>query len=923
MWRKLFPPRWRHRNPAIRAEAVSLLDANDPDLEQVAFRDTDAGIRRLAARRLDRLDTLFELSSADRDESVRLAAQRKAWQLLAGEEGHISEEEAATILNKRQDPEMAEYLVQHSGSRQVRRLALTMLDKPALLAGIALRDSDADIRLEALKAIDRLPTLERIAKEARGKDKRIARMAREMADALREQQERPSRQRRTVEQMEAYAGLQQPDQTAILRLQSEWKALQQGADEALDQRFRKALEKARHSIEQAQEAQESLGRQRDVCDQARKLLQDLEQNAGTPSYDLDGVEKIASLLRNSWQQLRDDYGELNGALETELGETLGRLQQRRDEVDRHRRQHARQLAIISEIELAATSGQPPREDFLKKIEQRWRDLPGKPEPGLERSFRQFMQQARANIEKSAERADELEIEFDRHLEQLEKALDDGKLAAANSAMGMARKCHDELQQIAPHKLRKTQSHWKRLLGRLSELRDWQRFGSNTVREDLITAMQLLATADLSINERTRQVRLLRNQWRDVDRKGGVPTEALLQRFNEAADEAFAPVVAHREAQQQAREGAAAERSAFCDIMEQEYSALDWSEPDWPAIDARVRELREQWRKLGGVDKQAWADLNQRFLGCINRYEEKLGGIRDSEKLRRERLIKQVQRLAGESDLQAAISETLAAQQKWKPLVTASRSIEQRLWKEFRAACDAVFERRSAQNADVNRELEENADRKQSLVDALVKLAELPATQRQNASEERDRLVAEWNDIGQMPKTRFREIGEAWNRALKAFDKAEEAARVEVANAYIDTLVEQSARLDALEHAACNGESVTPGEAFLALFGDRQETIAKGDAGLCDAHDSNLDCRNRLCLEMEVLLELDTPEAFADERRQWQLEHLSDAMTGGLDISPRERAIALLEESCRTGAMPHAQQQTFLERLGKIVSALKQ
>ena len=351
--------------------------------------------------------------------------------------------------------------------------------------------------------------------------------------------------------------------------------------------------------------------------------------------------------------------------------------------------------------------------------------------------------------------------------------------------------------------------------------------------------------------------------------------------------------------------------------------LDWSEPDWPAIDARVRELREQWRKLGGVDKQSWANLNQRFLGCINRYEEKLGGIRDSEKLRRERLIKQVQRLASEPDLQVAITETLAAQQKWKPLVTASRAIEQRLWKEFRAACDAVFERRSAQNAEVNRELGENADRKQALVDALVKLVELPATQRQNAAEERDRLVAEWNDIGQMPKSRFREINEAWNRALKAFDKAEEAARVEVANAYIDTLVEQSARLDALEHAACKGESVTPGEDLLALFADRQETIAKGDAGLCNAHENNLDRRNRLCLEMEVLLELDTPEAYADERRQWQLEHLSDAMTGGLDVSPRERAIALLEEACRTGAMPHAQTQTFQERMGKIVSVLKQ
>jgi len=923
MWRKLFPPRWRHRNPAIRAEAVSQLDANDPALEQVAFTDTDAGLRRLAARRLQRLDTLFELSSKDRDESVRLAARRKAWQLLAGEEGHISEAEAATILNKRQDPEMAEYLVQHSGSRQVRRLALTMLEKPALLAGIALEDSDADIRLEALKAIDRLPTLERIAKEARGKDKRVARMAREMADELREQQERPARQRKAVEQMEAYAGLQQPDQTAIHRLQSEWETLQQGADETLDQRFRQALEKARHSIQQAHEAQESLGRQRDVCDQARKLLQDLEQNAGTPSYDLDGVEKIASLLRNSWQQLRDDYGELNGALETELGETLGRLQQRREEVDRHRRQHARQLAIISEIEQAAKSDHPPGDGFLKKIEQRWRDLPGKPEAGLERSFRQFLQQARSNIEKSAERAAGLEIEFDRHLEQLEKALDDGKLASANSAMGVARKCHDELQQIAPYRLRKTHSQWNRLLGRLSELRDWQRFGSNTVREDLITAMQQLATDALSISERTAQVRRLRNQWRDVDRKGGAPTEALLERFNAAADEAFAPVVAHREAQQQAREAAAAERSAFCDSMEQEYSALDWHEPDWPAIDARVRELRDQWRKLGGVDKQAWTKLNERFLASIKKFEEKLGDIRDSEKQRRERLIKQVQRLATEPDLQVAISETLAAQQKWKPLVTASRSIEQRLWKEFRAACDAVFERRTAQNAELNRELEENADRKQALLDALVKLVELPAAERQNAGDERDRLVAEWNEIGQIPKKRFRDISEAWNRALKAFDKAEKAALVEVTHAHIDKLVEQSAKLDAQEYAVCNGENVSTDDGFLALFADRLAAIEKGGTELCDAHETNFECRNRLYLEMEVLLELDTPEAYADERRQWQLEHLSDAMTGGLDISPRERVTALLEEACRIGAVPQERREAAMARQGEIVSSLKQ
>mgnify|MGYP000054803643 CR=1 FL=1 len=61
MWDKLFPPKWRHRNPAIRAEAVNLLRADDPNLAEVITRDADAGIRRLAARRLEDLDLLFEV----------------------------------------------------------------------------------------------------------------------------------------------------------------------------------------------------------------------------------------------------------------------------------------------------------------------------------------------------------------------------------------------------------------------------------------------------------------------------------------------------------------------------------------------------------------------------------------------------------------------------------------------------------------------------------------------------------------------------------------------------------------------------------------------------------------------------------------------------------------------------------------------
>jgi hypothetical protein len=923
MWRKLVPPKWRHRNPAIRAEAVNLLKTDDPNLAQVILIYSDAGIRRIAARRLENVDQLFTVVDNDQDESVRSAAKRRIWQLLAGEEGSVPEEETAKILNQQKDPELAEYLVRRSGSKQVRRLALTMLDKPALLADIAMKDADGEIRLEALKAIDRLPTLERIAKQVRGTDKRVARLAREMVENLREQQERPAKQQKAVDQMESFALLLQPDQTAITRVSSEWEQLQQDADEELKQRFAKALTKARQAIETAHQAREAVDRQRQVCDQAKKLLNDLDLNANTPSFDIDGVVNIANLLKGSWNQLEQELGEVNAALATELGETLEKLQQRTRQIQSHRKQYARQLSVLSDIEQVATGLAPVSRNGLKELEKRWRNLPGKPEVDLDRKFKQFLHQAQLHLQQSAEQADELEKQFQKHLQELEKALDNGKLAPANSVMGKARKCHDELQRIAPLKLKATNSTWRRQLGRLAELRDWQQFGSNTVREDLIREMQALVTAEISISERSKRVRDFREKWRQVDRKGGPASEELWQTFNTMAEQAYAPVIAHRDELKERQQQAAVERGTFCDQLEKEYAAIDWENPDWPAIDVKVRQLRDQWHKLGGVDKETWKLLTRRFNEALKPFDEKLKVIRDSEKQRRERIIKQVARLADEPDLQTAIDETLAAQEKWKPLVTASRGIEQRLWKQFRAACDAVFDRRKAQNEEINQELGENADRKQVLLDALLALVELPADQRQQARSERDRLFAEWNEIGQVPKNRFRQINDAWNKALKAFDRAENDAVIERKNSHIVQLADQANRLDALEHSLCAGNAVTVDEELLAGFADRVTAINAGDRSLCDAQADNLDQRNQLLLEIEVLLELETPAAFADQRRQWQLEHLSDAMTGGLTQSPREQALSTLAQVCRTGAVPEDQHEEYLKRQQAIVSALKQ
>jgi len=99
----------------------------------------------------------------------------------------------------------------------------------------------------------------------------------------------------------------------------------------------------------------------------------------------------------------------------------------------------------------------------------------------------------------------------------------------------------------------------------------------------------------------------------------------------------------------------------------------------------------------------------------------------------------------------------------------------------------------------------------------------------------------------------------------------------------------------------------------------------GDAAeqLCAQCSGNLQISLQLCLEMEALLDIDSPEAFHEQRRQWQLTHLSSAMTGGLarNESSNENVRELLEESCVSGPLPQEDVYIIRERQRNIIAAL--
>lgn len=942
MWRKLFRPKWRHRNPAIRAEAVQLLSTGDPGFIEVIRHDPDTGIRRQALRRVTDMQLLLDLQHNDSDSSVSRAAGRRLWHLLAQCDDAASVQQTLAVQKEHGNSEMAEYLIRHCRSPRVRLQALEKIEGPALLSEISLSDADTSIRLQALERITRLSTLKRIAKESRGKNKRVARRARELAEQQALLNELPQLQQQLCEKIEHLASFQQPDQTTMHQLRQQWEKIGGDASRELKSRFSNAQLQISEAIEASRNNKAQQDHQREICEQSDALLLDLEQNANAPALNLNEVEAAEWMLRNSWKQLEQELDSVNPALKNRFSKSQQKLEQRRRQIGQHRQQHAKQLAVIADMQNLAGSDRQLTASRIKALESRWHAQPSKSDSAMEERFRQYHSRAKQRLQVNIDSAKKLEAELDLHLQQLDTALEQGELNAAGAARSKSQQCLERMEKLATAQLRQRKAYYHRLLGRFSELRDWQRFGSDHVREDLISEMQQLTQSGLPARELASSVRAIRDQWRQLDRKGGPAPEATWNRFNALAEQAYAPVIADQLQHQQEQQQAAQKRIEFCTLLEKEYAQIDWSTPDWPAIDARIQDARNQWRKLGGVDSTTWKKLNQCFIDAVKPFDARLGEVRKSETVRREHLIKQVQRLSQEADIDIAIRQAKTAQAEWKPIIRAAKQVEQKLWKQFKIATDAVFARRTALHDSEHQEQQANASAKAAVCEKLQQLLTTGTGDWAAARLARDQLMEEWNSIGPAPGHQYKSLQQKFKQLKRAFDEAESASLKKRDRRHLELLVHKSGLCDEMEQQLCNGESDISSlseqwSAMPALEASTEKRMqaryrriieastngARAIEDLCAGSSSNLQKSQKLCLEMELLLEIESPVEFHGQRREWQLTHLSSAMSGGLshDGGSNDAARRLLQESCVNGPLPADSVASIRQREQNILAAL--
>ena len=951
MFTRLFKPKWEHPDPRIRSQAFESGDV-PPEMQAKAAReDQDPTVRRCAVERLADPELLAGLLVSEPITDIREAASRRLREVLASplQSGPPL---AARLhaMTQVDSPGLWTFLARDAQVADIRVAALQQISDTDVLCIIAVEDPVAGVRRAALERIDDPRGWEVVARDARNKDKQICRMARERLDAHRKRQAEREIAERLCADLEALAAGTAEDGSRqhFLRLISHWDQLESRHVPLLGARFARARRQVAASIElfnTVQAARQSL------CADLEDILGSLKESAERDAVSVPDLPERLDHVRARWQELIPAAAD-HDPLARRFCDLIRQIEivSERQAMDQARSVPLRALVQQADDLLAGTGDLHERQ--VTELERRWESLERPRAPGLTESLQQEFASRRDLLRKrlkrqATQRRQALE-EAESLIDGMDSVLKEGELERALSQRDRARYLLKIAAGSDERKRTALQARLQRLHPRLEQLRQWRHWGSGNARERLCAEIEMLAGSVLPAAELATRVRTAREAWKRIDRGEGPAREALWQRFDQACSRAYAPYQQERREQAERLAAHLARKQALCRELDAFERDTDWKMVDWRAADRMVRSAAERWRRIGPVPAKARKSLEKDYRAVLARLESHLETERERELRRRRALIARVEQLAAAPDLRSAIREAREAQQTWSPTVQAGQEQEQLLWKAFRQACDAVFNKAKEERVAADTERQANLDRKLTLCAGLEALLDSSEVSFHDLAQRFAAAAGEWRAIGALPRqqertveARYEALGKRLSKRRQQESKAAEQALLQgvrersrlcerLETAVLENRLAEADRIGLAEGTRRAWEALAPLEASQAPGLRRRFELAgralAGEPGareqLLDTLPRNLARRLELCLQMEVAAGLESPAEFGEARLQLQVSRLADALShrqeGAVEGAGRLRELLL--DWYQTGPAPVETRDGLVARVQRVLTA---
>ena len=296
------------------------------------------------------------------------------------------------------------------------------------------------------------------------------------------------------------------------------------------------------------------------------------------------------------------------------------------------------------------------------------------------------------------------------------------------------------------------------------------------RKNLESKLELCARA-----ERLAEVEIIKDAIRELNELhqefkhlGPVPAEekeSIWQRFKGASDAVYARRDAYLHNLQQELQQNLDLKSKLGEEA-QAYTTFQSDRiKEWNEKTKEILELQKKWEAVGGLPRARAKDVNKKFWSAFksffnnkNAFFKKLDEEREQNLQLKNDLVKQALGLKESQDWEKTSNDLKTLQQKWKDVGPVPEKFRERVFKEFKDACDYFFAQKRGQMGKVEQEQIDNLNLKTAICEELEKHVNDGTASADLLRDLQDR----YNTVGFVPKKDITTIKNRYHEAVEKF-----------------------------------------------------------------------------------------------------------------------------------------------------------
>ena len=292
-----------------------------------------------------------------------------------------------------------------------------------------------------------------------------------------------------------------------------------------------------------------------------------------------------------------------------------------------------------------------------------------------------------------------------------------------------------------------------------------------LKEELIVQLASLKTVD-SIKEVEMRLKALQNEWEGIGPVVNEQWEEVKQKYWEEVKLLYTRIHAiYDERRSTLTENITQKKAILVETSAFVEKVAEWTTVKaWEKATEELLALQERWKAVGFGPKKENEEVWQTFRGyCDAFFQHKrtfFAGVQDQYQAladKKRALIEKARALQESNDWKETATTLVRLQKEWKGIGHTGQKLEQKLWSEFRGACDAFFTKRDQHFAAADNELKVNLEAKKALIDEL-ELLNLP-DDKHEALVQLKAFTAKFSEIGKVPISEKDTIYNAYKKAL--------------------------------------------------------------------------------------------------------------------------------------------------------------